>query len=127
MDKNNVCDRSVYKSVQLFRIEGSTKHGENRCKYLYGEENISECIELFLAYCPDFRKPKNYTKNDTLDYSKIPDYDHYTTGKRVNNNLIHLKRNSPGYCNLCKRTHDKENAYTIFSKGEWRFHCFRNQ
>ena len=123
VDVKKICDRNVYKSVQLFRIEGSSKYKETRYKYLYGENSISDYIELFLAYCPQFKKVKKY--NNIGNCKLIPDYMHYTIGKRVNNNLVHLKRVSPGYCNICKRIHHKENAYIVYQDNAWKFYCFR--
>lgn len=106
VDKKGYCDRSVYKTTQLFRIEGSTKYNEKRFKYLYDENKISDNPELFFAYCPIFDKPKKH---------------HEMIEKHIGKNLIHLKRVSPGYCDLCKRVHDKENAYILNGV----FHCFR--
>ncbi|ORX82817.1 hypothetical protein BCR32DRAFT_326670 [Anaeromyces robustus] len=38
-------DFSVYKKIQSFRLEGSTKYGDIRFKYLYGCNDISSRFE----------------------------------------------------------------------------------
>lgn len=45
---------------------------------------------------------------------------------KVSCHLINLKRIKAGYCELCKRVHDNENAYmTSTDENTWEYHCFR--
>ena len=45
-----------------------------------------------------------------------------------NERIISLKRNSAAHCDLCKRTHENENAYIIISpSGNVNYYCYRYQ
>ena len=117
VDKENVCDQSVYKSVQLFRIEGSTKFKEQRPKYAFGRKSMSENFLNYLSFNKSLPKSVHATS------CNIPGI---YNAKLVNKSLIKLLRTKPGLCQTCDRIHDRENAYLFWKEDSWNFVCFRN-
>jgi len=148
--KQELFDRGVYKKIQFFRIEGSTKYQEKRYKYLLNEDKISEqvfeglvgdkcCKKEKCKYCYNqsisnnkhnfvFNLSKNIKSSNTevVDnlFPKIKNQ--FRIRNQVDKYLISLTRINKGYCPLCERIHEKENGYIVFKKGKWNFYCFRN-
>lgn len=123
----HICDRSVYKNNQFFRIEGSTKYGEYRFKYLLGTNKLSSMSKYF-AYTSYITTVKHLhpTKTYTTNNIHIPNC--YKIRSYVSDSLISLTRIMPGTCTECKRHHDKENGYLIYNNIDdyWEFRCFRS-
>lgn len=50
---------------------------------------------------------------------------------KIKNNYVHLHRLQPGYCNLCKRTHESENAWFVVWSTKNKFFvvigCYRTK
>lgn len=46
--------------------------------------------------------------------------------RNIENNKVNLNRMKPSYCYVCKRNHDKENAFCIIEKNNTIFFCGRN-
>lgn len=137
---SSLIDVGVYKSVQMFRVEGSTKYGQRRWKYLDGTRKLSP-IETFkkglISYVDDChligidtvvdvasdvgvyeladREPEGKVANGRRQIPK-EFVVRETTGK-----LTILDRISPSFCTICQRVHDKDGAYLV---GE-RFFCRR--
>lgn len=124
------CDQGVYKTIQFFRIEGSTKIDQNRYKYLLNYDKISIYLEHFLV------TPYNSKKiNKTITLLKSPVYQKNSLTnidltsfklRKARKGFILLDRVSPGYCQIHNRIHHKENAYLIYTT-KWMFKCFRDQ
>lgn len=132
-------DTAIYKGVQAFRIEGSTKHMQYRWKYLTGLQDISP-LEKFkegiIGYIMESRlvdtddivayaiKTHIYSPiTETIDsgkYSLGIDMKAFTKKSQLGDMTI-LTRIRPSYCQLCKRTHDHENAYMVGN----RIYCRR--
>lgn len=128
-------DTGVYKSIQGFRLEGSTKWQQQRWKYLFGTQQINpksfpdsllgninpqtmhhisiphSQIQKYLSSRP---KP-----SPNLTTTSIPPG--FTIRQTLDNGIVTLNRIKPTYCNLCDRIHEHENAYMIGNK----FVCFR--
>lgn len=124
------CDQSVYKTIQFFRIEGSTKINQNRYKYLLNYNKISIYLGHFLVTPYNSRK---INKTITLLKSSICQGDSITDIDLINfkvrkasKGFILLDRVSPGYCQIHNRIHHKENAYLTYTT-KWVFKCFRDQ
>jgi hypothetical protein len=125
IDENSVCDKNIYKSTQLIRIEGSTKYNQKRYKYLYGKNSMSKYPERYLLYCKNFQLPAQYINKEVIIPCPVKIPEEYKIGKRKNDYLYHLKRIKSGYCNICERIHDNENAYIYWKNNQWNFGCFR--
>lgn len=122
---HSICDKSIYKTNQMFRIEGSTKYKQYRYKYLLGKDSLSCNMKAYFAYSfAKEVKPINVPKTIITDSNyNIPK--EYRIRKYVSDYLISLTRISPGMCNICKRIHDSENGYLVRVNNQWDFRCFR--
>lgn len=126
------CDRSVYKPTQLFRIEGSTKFGQSRYKYVLYKDALSQDDQDILAGFAYVKTNANvitstsYTFRNTPVYSSLSIDNQFKIRKQVSPYLISLSRTSPGYCPICKRVHEHENAYLVYKDEKWEYRCFRN-
>lgn len=134
----SLIDVGVYKRVQMFRVEGSTKYGQRRWKYLDGEKELSpletfkkgivsyveDChfvdadkvLDVVLesgTYQPMENKPKSRGTIRSIPKEFVV--------RKVVDNLIVLDRIAPSYCNICKRVHDNDGAYLANGK----FFCRR--
>lgn len=134
-------DMDTYKSLQMLRLEGSTKYLNYRWKYVLGYDKISTL--------KSFKKGLiSYTKNcitvDTdlvvqlaLDlgiyYSSLPTLERYNstesivsninlyddnifTKREVRGNMTILNRVRPSFCKECQRIHENENPYMVNGK-----------
>ncbi|KAK9680028.1 hypothetical protein K7432_016062 [Basidiobolus ranarum] len=127
-------DTGVYKSVQGFRLEGSTKWQQNRWKYLFGTQQINKryfCDGLLGIVNPQTMRlitiPHSQLQKHLSSHKSslgIPSHS-IPTGFKIrqtlDSGLITLDRIKPTFCELCNRTHEHENAYMIDNK----FICFR--
>ncbi|KAJ3393398.1 hypothetical protein HDU92_007762 [Lobulomyces angularis] len=72
----SIIDYSMYKKVQLFRIEGSCKINQNRVKYVSGYDEISDSFNDGLISNVDYKKAKLFTEEmfiyDEDTYVEIP-------------------------------------------------------
>lgn len=128
---SSLIDTTVYKGVQMFRIEGSTKYGQRRWKYLANTKELSpldifkkgivsyidECHHVDLDRVVDVMldigvyEPTEHEseRNNTGINEKIIPKE-FIVRKKMDN-LIILDRIAPSYCTICKRVHDNDGAY----------------
>ncbi|ORX96702.1 hypothetical protein K493DRAFT_300791 [Basidiobolus meristosporus CBS 931.73] len=131
-------DTGVCKSVQGFRLEGSTKWQQKRWKYLFGTQQInpksfpdsllgnintqtmrhisipqSQLHQYFISH-PPLPKPSSNTPPSSIPAG-------FKVRQILDSGLVTLNRIKPTYCGLCERIHEHENAYMIGDK----FVCFR--
>jgi hypothetical protein len=120
-------DTVVYKKVQHFRVEESTKYGELRWKRRLGKKFdissftqgvISNIVDCEHADINIFPMPKKVSGGSNFD-GTVPSG--FIIRKRIGNMIV-LNRTSSSYCELCRRVHDNENAFIVGSK----FYCRRN-
>lgn len=133
----SLIDIMVYKKVQMFRVEGSTKYGQRRWKYVTGFKELSslkdfkkgiisyvdECyhideekvVDVMLDIGVYYSTEYNYKKKSckTIPYGFVV--------RKTLNNLVVLDRIASSFCDICKRVHHNENAYIV---GQ-RFYCRR--
>ena len=119
---NNICDGSVYKSVQMIRMEGSAKI--NMHKYVIGCDRISDNI-CFISTPADNIVYEEMISPQMSYYSDSSSIPRHFKIRKKSGNLILLDRLYPAFCTECNRVHDRENAYMYFYDGSWRFGCFR--
>ena len=138
----SLIDTVVYKKLQMFRVEGSTKYAQHRWKYLANTKELSsledfkkgiisyvdECyhveeekvVDVMLdigTYYPAGRDPE---RKKSSNRGVIP---REFVVRKTMGNLIVLDRIFPSFCNICKRVHDNDGAYIV---GQ-RFFCRRAQ
>jgi hypothetical protein len=149
-------DRGVYKTIQNFRVEGSTKYNERRHKYLLDTHALSEDVTGGLMYVESSRIPRarslltkvvqdhrvfspntrssykysrgnHVTKNILADIQELDKslMEQFKIRRYVSDRLISLTRIHPGYCPLCKREHENENAFLVRNRERWDFNCYR--
>lgn len=135
---SSLIDLGVYKKLQMFRIEGSTKYKQRRWKYVDGSKELSD-LDIFkkgiITYTNDCHvidedrvvdimldmhiyAPETQHKVPVSNRMYIPK--EFTIRKTING-LIVLDRIQPSFCEVCKRIHDNENAYMVGRK----LHCRR--
>jgi len=123
-------DTGVYKKIQCARIEDSTKFGENRRKHRIRNSDLDSDLNLNLPFssgllsdfentteshvvCNIKRPLHNFMKDLRTEISEAKniDFTQFKIGKyNSTTNLLPLYRIKPGFCFLCKRVHDRENA-----------------
>lgn len=142
-------DKSVYKSLQQFRLLGNSKHGENRFKTRMYEWDYNgspltwvkatakeEFIKSLIVVREDLSKytllkvekiTRLPSKNELIDESLIEDFipEGYEIEK-TGDFGYKLKRVEDSYCNVCKRVHENENAYIRVSNGLVILKCYRD-
>ena len=96
------------------------------CKLLYGYEEKNEIINY-----------KGYGSSEDLEEVLKIFYKHFSDSDYLYSNIVEndgnlliiLRRNSPGYCDVCKRTHNNENPFlsvTGYDRNIF-FYCRRNE
>jgi hypothetical protein len=129
---NNFIDKCIYKNVQFIRLEGSSKFEKNYCKYVYGTSAISvKFINHLISTGPGILvngqiKTRIYKGiNNNQNIYNIPP--HFRIRYQYKTYIL-LDRLFPAYCKICKRQHDKENAYMIYNDNNgWNMYCFRSK
>ena len=136
----SLIDTAVYKKVQMFRIEGSTKYAQRRWKYIANTKELSS-LEVFkkgvISYVDECHHIDNDRVVDVMLDIGINQPTEHKSGKRYGmgrnnipkefvvrktiNALVVLDRITPSYCDICKRVHESEGAYIV---GQ-RFYCRR--
>lgn len=135
----SLIDIGVYKKVQMFRIEGSTKYGQRRWKYFAGTKKLSS-LEIFKKGIISHVDDCHYIDADkvvdtALDigvfkYAERESEKMQSMNKsipkefivrKIVDNLTVLDRIAPSYCDLCSRVHDNDGAYMVGKK----FFCRR--
>lgn len=136
----SLIDTVVYKKVQMFRVEGSTKYAQRRWKYINGTRELSSLEDFkkgIISYVADcYHIDEGKVVDVMLD---IGTYYHGEYGfgnkkgskiipkefvvRKTMGNLVVLDRVCPSYCDICKRVHENENAYVVGK----RFYCRRTQ
>jgi hypothetical protein len=137
----SLIDTTVYKKLQMFRVEGSTKYAQRRWKYIANTKELSsldvfkkgiisyvdECyyvdgdrvvdlmLELGIYYLTDRKEKKEYTNGTIIPKEFVV--------RKIIGNLIVLDRVVSSFCNICKRVHDRDGAYIVGRK----FFCRRAQ
>lgn len=134
----SLIDTAVYKKLQMFRVEGSTKYAQRRWKYITNTKELSS-LEIFKKGIISYVDECYYVDNDKV-VDVMLDMNVYQPGhepekkkggvkiipkefvvRKMIDNLTVLDRITPSFCDTCKRVHDKENAYMV---GQ-RFFCRR--
>lgn len=127
---SSLIDTCVYKKVQMFRIEGSTKYGQRRWKRLDGGELST--LEIFkkgiISYVDDclyidsddvvdvmldigvYRPTEHVHRKDNVNTPSIPK--EFVVRKKMDG-LVILDRIAPSFCDICRRVHESENAYMV--------------
>jgi hypothetical protein len=134
----SLIDTTVYKKVQMFRLEGSTKYAQRRWKYLADTKELSP-LEIFkkgiISYVDECHhinddtvvdtmldigvyQPSEYNSDIKRSVKKIPKG---FIARKVLDNLVVLNRIHPSFCDVCKRIHEHENAYMVGR----HFFCYR--
>jgi hypothetical protein len=138
-------DLGIYKPVQMFRLEGSTKYLENRWKFREGIHELSP-ISLFKSGLIGYTQgcklvdtdvvvshalfSRVYIPYNTRTYSvsskpstlpRMVGKDGIFGVRRNMGNMTLLDRYRPSYCDRCNRVHEHENAYVVGNK----FFCRR--
>lgn len=143
-------DPAVYSSFQQFRIIGNRKAGTTRTKQFLKEwsynknlivNSLDDHKQIFLhsliGYTPYCSPLPLLESNAPIDnYQELPDdyakfidqipNEQYSY-KKVKGNMVILERIRSGYCQICEREHEHENAYIVANKGEVLFYCRRNK
>lgn len=119
-------DMSVYSTVQHFRTEGSTKHGELRWKRRMSSpltsSSFSEGAISCLQGCEYFElSVSKYAVKARGSSEMLNPMEHFRI-REVRGDMILLDRISSSFCKICDRVHDKENAYMVRD----RFFCRRD-
>ena len=148
-------DTGMYKAIQMFRLEGSSKKGEFRFKrpingraletkeqFLNGLITwVGDCIIETSVYIQE--KPKERVvlapiqSNYKLDCCtvvfgdveyKIGGYKPHFKIRNIpkNNRSVLLDRCQPSLCINCKRIHTNDNASLLVTENGLYFRCFRN-
>jgi hypothetical protein len=127
---SSLIDTCVYKKVQMFRIEGSTKYGQRRWKRLNGGElsaletfkkgvisYVDECLCIDSDDVVDvmldigvYRPTEHVHKKDNVSTPSIPK--EFVVRKKMDD-LVVLDRIAPSFCDVCQRVHESENAYMV--------------
>lgn len=136
----SLIDIVVYKKVQMFRVEGSTKYAQRRWKYVCGCKELSS-LEIFkkgiISYVDDcYHVEEEKVVDVMLEVGAYHPSEHNherKSGKRIiprefvvrkiMDNLIILDRTIPSFCEICQRVHDRDGAYIVGK----RFFCRRAQ
>jgi len=138
---SDLIDLGVYKEIQMFRIEGSTKYTQRRWKYLFGSKELSS-LDNFKQGLLSYTDNCYYIDSDRvvdlaleLDVYQLGDIQNKLDTKKkivsipdgfairkTMDNLIILDRICPSYCKICRRVHDSDGAYIAYGK----FYCRRN-
>lgn len=129
-------DKSVYKHVQYFRIEGSSKDiiGNRRKKLtsiwdgkeLQSSKSLSIKVSTLIShpnYLESYVEPPKVIPIRT-SISNHPIITEVPLGfkvRKVVDNLIILDRVIPSWCTICKRVHDNEGAFMYNEQ----FYCRR--
>ena len=149
-------DMGVYSSLQSFRLFGSKKQGTNRIKLqkikfnFLGNEIIrerkftkDEFLKSLLSNhynCKVIKGIKiDFYSKDEVNYNIDPDIINkvkYILQERnevdcfeilsLKGMKINLKRLKPTYCEVCQRTHHKQNPYLSLSEAGIYFNCRRS-
>lgn len=139
-DVASLIDIMVYKKLQMFRVEGSTKYAQRRWKYMTGTKELSS-LETFkkgiISYVDEcYHVDEEKVIDVMLDIGAYRPMEYESNKKKNNNgksiprefivrktigNLIVLDRIAPSFCDICKRVHDSDGAYIV---GQ-RFFCRR--
>lgn len=145
---------NLYSSLQNFRMLYSQKHGSGRIKKPFtgtlGRFNIppqcddykTRMLNSFITYTeqcailPDIKVVKPIINHAELD----PDISEYDIENRIrllmpdcmeikseDNYVYHLKRIAPGYCQICDRVHEHENALMSYYNGQIIYRCWRDK
>ena len=146
---DDIIDMSMYSSKQNFRMLYCQKLGTDRTKIPLEELNG---IKLqWSSHEQDFRDSLVYNvescttiditvEHKTQKLEELPDevadilevarksYADMSNFEflKIHNNILYLKRIRPSYCKLCKRTHEHENSFIVYSKDNYYFVCRRN-
>ncbi len=133
----SLIDTVVYKKLQMFRVEGSTKYAQRRWKYVTGTKELSSLEDFkkgIISYVDEcYHIDEERVVDTMLDIGVYYFADHNikkNSCKTIPNgfvvrktlgNLVVLDRVRPSFCDICKRVHDNEGAYIV---GQ-RFYCRR--
>jgi hypothetical protein len=127
----SLIDTVVYKKLQMFRVEGSTKYAQRRWKYISGCKELSP-LETFkrgiISYIDDcYHVEEERVVDVMLEIGAYHPVENKFAKKGSNgriipkefvvrktiDKLIILDRIAPSFCDICKRVHDKDGAYIV--------------
>lgn len=147
-------DAGVYNPLQQFRLLGSTKVGKQRPKveqlvwYYHGTRMQAEALEPMASFArslvgwtvdctplpvwdvpePSF-VPKRFLSCEAEDALALLATDPALNSCRfkasAKGSVISLQRLSPGYCPVCERTHEHDNAYLVINDNKVYYKCHR--
>lgn len=134
---SDLVDKSVYKTIQHIRLEGSTKYNQYRWKTLSGLDtplisryftqgilsNIKDVKHSNInIICHKIYKIKDININTDIDITylqlnfKI---------RKITNSCVYLNRIRSSFCIQCKRVHSRENAIIRYINNNPVFYCWR--
>jgi len=143
-------DKSVYKSVQQFRLLGSCKIDTKRVKICNFESKLSD-FETFKESMVsnvdiDVSKISMFNNTQKIKYNinklitneevdeilerfvkDVPDIKTNFKVSNSKNNIITLRRQRPSLCKQCKRIHEHENPFIIKKDNISYFYCRRGK
>jgi hypothetical protein len=137
----SLIDTVVYKKLQMFRVEGSTKYAQRRWKYITECKELSP-LETFKKGIISFVDDCYYVEEERvvdlmLDMNVYYPTEYHPKKKESNrrtiprefvvrktmDNLIILDRIMPSFCDICERVHGHDGAYMVGN----RLFCYRAQ
>jgi hypothetical protein len=141
-------DKSVYKSIQQFRLLGCCKIDTTRVKICSFETKMSEFetfkqsmisnveedstkISVVLNSKKIIYRIKNLITNNEIDeilerfVKDVPDIKRNFKVTQSKNNIITLRRQRPSFCKQCNRVHEHENPFIIKRNDVCYFYCRR--
>jgi len=130
-------DNQVNKSTQNFRMPGATKEGRKKrvdTKHEWYDGLISygnELIPILPEKCEKRTACEftalNITEEQIKKISEAVGGDYEYNKKRDKNNMLVFDRIRKGYCDLCKREHDRSGLYICIYPNRILKYCFRNE
>lgn len=130
---HKLLDAGVNKSRQNFRLPDCHKVGSTRVKRcIWGSvDGMIITKDLYLALPRKVAACKHYEETTVDEAAIIKMAEPYADGlvfRAVERGLFCYKRERPGYCKICERTHDKDNTLflSVNKDGYVRAHCHRN-
>ena len=130
-------DDGVNKSLQNFRLPECHKTGSNRIKRIISNHTFIDALISYNDNChvlqeqyiqPKARQIAEVAIDNELENRVVNASKQYTEGcsyNRYDSGYYMYRRNAPGFCQICERTHDRDNTpfVTISKSGDLLFHC----
>jgi len=140
-DFEKYIDKEVYKRTQNFRLAGCHKGDKAELRFkriISTDHELRDSIITYTAGCtvaeifgerskPEIEDDSELTEDEVEQATELATgyIDDFEVGVPVGR-IIRLTRVSAGYCCICKREHDNENAYMrLNADGRLLFGCHR--